>query len=403
VLDVNGVNPEYYPNPRRAVYVQGVIDENLLYRLTPEIISLQAQSREPITVYINSRGGSTRYMEALLDLLRASSISGQPSCRLTTVAVSQAASAAADLLSAGHHALAYPDCLIVYHGVRETSDKPLTVEETSTIVDRLKGSNEGYAIRLANRADFRAMWRFTSLKDKYDEVREEQKNKQLSNLRCFALYLKDKLSDSGNDVLERARERYGRYNAVLNFVAQNTKSPSEYKTRAGFEAAQIKAIIKLEQRINKGDKDWGFLSDGINRLTDDFFLLHEYLRTLRSNRFKLTCDLWKEFWLTEEELDEIANLPERERLDATANKMHLHLLPMWSLFVALCHILQYGENQLTAEDAFWLGLIDDVIGVEGLPSLRRLSEQARKLEEQEQQENEEVPTPPPVAEGAAGA
>jgi enoyl-CoA hydratase/carnithine racemase len=39
----------------------------------------------------------------------------------------------------------------------------------------------------------------------------------------------------------------------------------------------------------------------------------------------------------------------------------------------LCHALQEGENELTAKDAYWLGLIDEVIG-EDLYTIRDLME-----------------------------
>ncbi len=45
--------------------------------------------------------------------------------------------------------------------------------------------------------------------------------------------------------------------------------------------------------------------------------------------------------------------------------------------MALCHVLQQGDNHLSAIDAFWLGLIDEVIGIQGLPSLRILTEFAK--------------------------
>ena len=53
-------------------------------------------------------------------------------------------------------------------------------------------------------------------------------------------------------------------------------------------------------------------------------------------------------------------------------KKFVHYL--WSFFVALCHALQEGENELTATDAFWLGLIDEVMGVKELSGFREIME-----------------------------
>src|SRR5262245_46284729 len=102
------------------------MNQDLIDRLTPGIISLQSQSREPITVYIDSRGGSTESAEVLLRLLRARNQDNADSCRLITVVTSLAASAAADFLSSGDYALAYPGSTVLYHGTRTPLDVPLT-------------------------------------------------------------------------------------------------------------------------------------------------------------------------------------------------------------------------------------------------------------------------------------
>ena len=47
--------------------------------------------------------------------------------------------------------------------------------------------------------------------------------------------------------------------------------------------------------------------------------------------------------------------------------------PLWYFVVALCRLLQQGENRLTAVDAYWLGLVDEVVGAR-LPSLRLIAE-----------------------------
>jgi len=50
--------------------------------------------------------------------------------------------------------------------------------------------------------------------------------------------------------------------------------------------------------------------------------------------------------------------------------------PFWSFTVGLCGLLFRGENPLKPKDAWWLGLIDEVIGT---PTTRReLSKQVRE-------------------------
>lgn len=71
-------------------------------------------------------------------------------------------------------------------------------------------------------------------------------------------------------------------------------------------------------------------------------------------------------------IDAIAD--EKERADKLVEKVSPLISPLLAFFGALCHALQEGENQLNATDAYWLGLVDEVIGVRELMSLRMIEE-----------------------------
>src|SRR5580700_1701084 len=92
---------DFTPNPDRAIRVEGQLNEALLERLRPEIIELTARSREPITVFINSRGGRCEVGRGILRLLRRTTEDDARVSRIITVAAPTAQSAAANLLSAG--------------------------------------------------------------------------------------------------------------------------------------------------------------------------------------------------------------------------------------------------------------------------------------------------------------
>lgn len=111
-------DPNFRPNHGRSITVAGIIDSELTSRLLPEIVKLQFESREPITVYIDSHGGNPEYAKLLLDALRASDQDRSEPCRLITVALGEASSAASDLLTAGDYALAYPYSNLLCHGTR---------------------------------------------------------------------------------------------------------------------------------------------------------------------------------------------------------------------------------------------------------------------------------------------
>jgi len=111
-------DPDFTPNPDRAIWIEGRIEEALLERLQPEISELTAQSREPITVFINSHGGMQNVAGSILDALRRTTPDDARVSRIITVAAPMAQSAAANLLSAGDWAVALPESSLLYHGCR---------------------------------------------------------------------------------------------------------------------------------------------------------------------------------------------------------------------------------------------------------------------------------------------
>lgn len=358
--------------------MQSSIDQSLIDRLTPRIISLQQASRDPITIYIDSRGGSTLAAELLLRLLAASSQDFAPSCRLITVVTGTAASAAADLLSSGDYAIGYPDSTVYYHGVRQSLQNPLTAEVASSLTEALRISNDKFAMTLARKSNGRFLFRYVWLRSQFEGYRASMPStKAISDLDCFMGLLRGRLSESANRVLEQAGVRHERYKALLARMlkfAFKSRQFTHGKRIAELEAAMLKGVIDFELANNK-DLYWTFQnSGGLAKLNDDFLLLREYLAPHQNDHLSHLCDRWKNFFLTDEDREELRTVPEEQRKAKEFEKLKPHFQPLWFFFVALCHALQEGENELTATDAYWLGLIDEVMGVEELPCLRMISE-----------------------------
>lgn len=360
---------DYRPNPTRAIYILGPIDEQLIYRLTPQIVTLQNENRSPITVYIDSPGGNTTNAEFLWRLLNASNQDLNPACNIITVVTSRAASAAADLLSSGNYAIAFPQSTILYHGVRMFRDTPLTVETTSLIESILRSTNETYAMDLMRKIEFRFMLRFLISKSQFKRIRNKNL-KQMTDAECFQAIIFDNLSGRAKKLFETARARQERYDALLDIARKSTKCKIAAKT----EASRIKAIVDFEVKRSKKDPNWTFRGGGLTRLNEDFFLLNEHLASLESDRLDKLCISWGKFALSPPEKEEIDKSPEASKNEKLVQKVRPLLEPLWSFFVALCHTLQEGENELTATDAFWLGLIDEVMGVKELSGYREIAE-----------------------------
>jgi ATP-dependent protease ClpP protease subunit len=359
-------NVNYRPDPSRAIYVDGLLDDKLLSRLTPLILRLQAQNRKPITAYIlDSPGGNTSIMHSILHMLRLSDQNSSTPCRLITVATTKAASAAADLLSSGDYAIAFPGCSLLYHGVRTPglipALQPLTAERTSLLAHILRLTNDAFAMELVKRTEKRFVFRFIFSRPKFEEVRAKNPNKVLSDLDCFMEVVSEKLSFKATKVFKKAQERYARYEPLLANLTTKGK-PDRRKNPVKVEAARIKAIVDFEVAENKPNPGWTFKDGGLTRLAEDFFLIAEYLESQQSERIKYWCGVIGQYALSKEELAEIDKITdESAKNEALTTKVQPYLQPLWSFFVALCHALQEDDNELTAEDAYWLGLIDEVM------------------------------------------
>lgn len=108
---------DFEPNPGRAIWVEGALNQSLVDRLQPEIQALTSRSTDPIAIFINSPGGSGAACDRLLSLLGG--------WRTITVATHQAESAAAILLSSGDWAIALPESKLLYHGTTIATPKPI--------------------------------------------------------------------------------------------------------------------------------------------------------------------------------------------------------------------------------------------------------------------------------------
>jgi len=141
----------------------------------------------------------------------------------------------------------------------------------------------------------------------------------------------------------------------------------------------LRAILDFELSNNE-DPAWSFESLGLRQLRDDFLLLIDYLKPWQNEHLEFICNTWGTFFLTEDQNAAIAATDEDSRLRLRVEAIKPILRPFWFFFVALCHVLQEGENELTAHDCYWLGLVDEVIGDARLSNLRQIVEFAPAYE-----------------------
>jgi ATP-dependent protease ClpP protease subunit len=393
----------YRPNPSRAIYVDGVLDDAMLSRLTPQILKLQSLNRNPISLYIlNSPGGNVAIMQDLIRLVKLSDQDSSDSCRLITVVTTKAQSAAADLVSAGDYAVAFPGSSLLYHGVRTPglvpALQPLTAERTSLLAHVLRLTNDAYAMALAQKAETRFRLKYVLLRPRFKQLREAKPH--MSDLDCFWELLSEKLSVAARKVFKKARERYARYEPLFSKVSKPPNAARGPERRAKVEARTIKAIVDFEMASNKNDASWAFKDGGLTRVVEDFFLVSEYVEVEQSPRMRDWCLSLGRFALTPEETAELDQIQDEQlRNERLIEKVQPPLKPLVMFFGALCHALQEDDNELSAVDAYWLGLVDEVMGNNSLLTTRMFAEYEDDPPKEQPSNAEEEGT----AEGATNA
>lgn len=365
-------------NPKRAIFVTGEIDEKLVHRLTPELCRLRGESSEPITAYIDSRGGSTLAADHLYALFKTPTQDGAVS-RLITVAATRAASAAADLLALGDYAVAYPHAIVHFHGTRLSADE-ITRESAQNLAASLREANEEFALRLAKRVFGRMAFHYTLLKAKFPALRElavqeKWETPMESDLECFACAIHGRLSRGPRPLPREAYSLHETLAAMSDYVLDKLPKIDPDEPFVATEAKILRHLLDYEL-ANRKKGEWSLVDGGIDVLADDFRNLADFIFGHHKQALQEHIESFGVLFLNPEQTARLQTERESGKTDSAKwldGVVHPIIEPLWYFVVALCRLLQHGENPLTATDAYWLGLVDEVVG-QKLPSLRLVAE-----------------------------
>lgn len=363
--------------------MSGKIDSQQVYRLTPTILRLRCESSDPITVEIDSLGGEIRSAEAIRGLLQTADQSGQ-TVRIITVARNVAASAAADLLALGNYAIAYKGCTVHYHGSRQAVDD-LTSERAASLAQNLEQTNAAYALRLARTAFGRAVFLYGNLTPEFEKFRqmmlkdESAKTgaapREISPLECFAYGLFQRLSDANELLPRKAFVQHQKALALVSYVLPKLPQGFEKLPPSQAEAAILREVLAFEVE-NAKSPSWSLSGGGMDQTTQDFTHLLDYLTGEHRGYVDRLLLEFGPLLVSDQQLAEFQaneSKPEKEKIAWLEKNVRPVLEPLWYFTVCLCRLLQRGENSLPAEDAYWLGIVDEVVGSK-LPNLRLLLE-----------------------------
>ncbi len=355
----------------------GAITPELVRRLTPEIRRLRhAGPTEPITVYIDSEGGSVQSCEHLEGMLFNSDQDGNR-CRIITVATALAASAAARLLTRGDCALAYANATIHCHGTRFQGITELTRERADLASRSLSAFNDEMASAFMHRTLENLPWLYQFYKEEIDKRNQDPAIKALSHMQGLACLIQQRLSVQNRRLMDGVFAELNLFTALEVFLGKPARSKPLEKARkrgrGAFEFRLLKLIVDfLESECPKDEIQGGLKTINVAQLTDLYSLRKDYYE-----RFLSDCDNPEPQLLMLCETEQIVkcqSLPENERKPFLIAQVGDRLFSAWQLATTLSANLVRGENPLSARDAYWLGLVEEVVGDSNLPCRRTLME-----------------------------
>ena len=393
-------------NWSRSIIVNELIDNDLVRKLTPSILSLRQENNNPITIGIDSSGGSLASLDNLLGLLTGPT-QDRKFGEIITVATNRAYSAAASFLAFGSYAVALRHSEILYHDVRIGGMEDVTPEKAQAAAKTLQNLNDSFALRLANEVIRRLVWNYIGLKSDFEAINKNfpKTYKEYSkiidtfvpkvegqhsvDLASFATCLYARLSISNDNLITKVMNRLERW-ITLTKLVEATPTYRKKGTRVPGLLDGAKYLHKiipsdrnaeqLEQLFESSEQDLklviGLLVSAIvksnlrvgsdfspilERATRDFILIqsmNDKKHQLSVNKLMLNYD----FTFFGREIAEELKGKNEEEQSTILSTAAPHARLFWYLCVLLCRELFEGEHVLTPSEAQLLGLVDEVAG-----------------------------------------
>lgn len=271
----------------------------------------------------------------------------------------------------GDYALAYPQARILCHGVSGRGREALTRESAYQLAIELAKSNEQFAIQLADNCIRRFIFRVAVAVSGFSAIRDRLANPSLSHASCFIEHVRDKISAPLLHVLEDALQRSLDNDALDLSVSQSLHDRNiAAMPPLEFEVHMLKAILDYEAQQHSGDPNWRFGRRGLETVQDKLELLVDKYSGHHLEMITSLCGRWADTFLSSDQAKAISQVPESEQPEQKQLAVADLLRSLWFFFVSVCRSLQKDDYWMSAEEAYWLGLIDEVIGRTDLPCPR---------------------------------
>ena len=296
--------------------------------------------------------------------------------RLITVVTDEAASAAADFLALGDYAIAYPDSSIVYHGTRRPFGGIVTAESARSVATALQRTNERFALRLADKVIGRIVLAAGQTGRGLSEYREIPSDDAWPNVEPIVnAQIKELIFD---DVLDLARAAMERQDSIRNLtvavISHLESLPEQPKSESGRDIEIFNAVF-ASKREQKNLEEWNFTKTGLQEVIADFELLRDYHFGDHRSEIGRLLALYGSVFLTTDDAKIFKGLKKEDRAKFLQSQAGNKLRGLWYYVMSACRLLQTTDFTFDAEEGFWFGLVDEVIGCPELVTHRLLAEE----------------------------
>ncbi len=351
------------PNHRRGIKIYGGIKGEFAKIAFQKIAILANRSAKPVTLYIKSQGGSVGRLKSIEELFSRSNPSRQ-NVLFITVAVGDASSAAAFLLLMGHFAYATAAANIVFHGARYQVIHPLAKIKKGDAISmglQLDKQNRRIAENLAQAIVYRVIHRYLEYKNKTPSIEGAASPLPATGLRKFVKYLNTRLSSPRGKV---ALEQSFAFTKTILSLRKHfaPRIPEGSSVTPAAQGRIFKAIISIKlsapAKIN-----WCLDETTTPGIMFDYLFFNDLMAKDQAVLLKNLAKSFGTHFLSPPEAN-VYNDLKKDSFEAQAfllDRVKDQIAVLWYFTMALTRRLLTGETNLSASDAYWLGLIDEVL------------------------------------------
>jgi ATP-dependent protease ClpP protease subunit len=389
---------------------------------------MRQENRRPITVGINSNGGSVAVMEKLISLLTGPDQDGHEG-RFIAVVIDHAYSAAATMLARASYAVALPHTEILCHDVRYGGLEDVTPDYALTAAKNLQVSNERASQRLAESMFRRWMWAYLDVNKILDKVKisEPEAAKSIGgalevcsiptstseskikfDLHGFIVWIFSRLRPNNEVLVNNATKKLWQWGVMMGGA---THTPQYRDDEAGVPGMLDGARHVFRELTDKTDAPLGspaFESDlnlfllvvtstlywdqnrppsvifeaalrdySVIKSIDDPKHRDEALHKILSHKHVFFAIETATTW------DNLSKEEKKEFIELAGPVVKT----AWLFCVLIARELFTGEHLLNPVEALSLGLVDEIAGDSRLESRRRFQQQKHERQEKDTRDN----------------